>query len=110
MSEEGDLDSTEGHCQLLVGTLPLTDNNPPEKPQEKDPPHSSSEVERPNLSSPRDTSDNLPSPRDKETVTTPPPEELEHVTTPPSHSGEDSPPITLQRTTQKLLLLLRMAQ
>ena len=88
---EGDLDSTKGHSQLSVGTLPLTDNNLPENTQEKDLPPSPSEVEGPNLTSSRDISDNPPSPRDKETVTTPPPEELEHVTTPPSHSREDSP-------------------
>ena len=91
MLGKGDLDSTEGHSQPLVGTLPLTDNNPPENLQEKDPPHGSSEVKGPNLTSSTDTSDNIPSPSNKETVTTPPPEELEHVTTPPSHSGEDSP-------------------
>ena len=88
---KGDLDSTKGHSQLSVGTLPLTDKDPPENPQEKDPPPSSSEAEEPNPTSSRVTSDNLPSPRYKETVTTPPPEELEHVTTPPSHSREDSP-------------------
>ena len=92
MSGEGDLDSTEGHSQLPVGTLPLTDNNPPENPQEKDPPPSSSEVEGPNLTSSRDTSDNMPSPRDKATVTSPHPEELEHVVdTPPSHHEKDYP-------------------
>ena len=91
LSREGDLDSTEGHSQLSVGTLPLTDNNLPENLQEKDLPPGSSEVEGPNLTSSRDTSDNLPALRDKETVTTPLPEELQHVTTPPSHSGEDSP-------------------
>ena len=37
MSEEGDLDSTEGHSQLLVGTLPLTDKDPPENPEGKGP-------------------------------------------------------------------------
>ena len=73
LSGEGDLDSTEGHSQLPVGSLLLTDNNLPENPQEKDPPPGSSEVEGPNLTSTRDTSDNWPSPRDKETVTTPPP-------------------------------------
>ena len=88
---EGDLDSTKGHSQLSVGTLPLTNKNLPENPQEKDLPPGSSEVEGPNPTSFRDTSDNPPSPRNKENVTTPPPEELEHVTTPPSHSGEDSP-------------------
>ena len=48
LSGEGDLDSTKGHSQLPVGTLPLTDNNPPENPQEKDPPPCSSEAEGPN--------------------------------------------------------------
>ena len=38
MSGEGDLDSTEGHSQLLVGTLPLTDKDPPEIPEDKGPP------------------------------------------------------------------------
>ena len=90
LSGEGDSDSTEGHSQLLVGTLPLTDNNPPEKLQEKDLPPGSSESEGPNPTSSKDTSDNLPSQRDKETVTTPPPEELEHVVgTPPSPHRKD---------------------
>ena len=91
MLGEGDLDSTEGHSQLSVGSLPLTDKDPPEKPQEKDPPPGSSESGGPNPTSSKDTSDNPPCPRDKETVTNPSPKELEHVTTPPSHSGEDSP-------------------
>ena len=38
MSGEGDLDPTEGHFQLLVGTLPLTDKDPPENPEDKGPP------------------------------------------------------------------------
>ena len=38
LSGEGDLDSTEGHSQLLVGTLPLTDKDPPESPEDKNPP------------------------------------------------------------------------
>ena len=29
---EGDLDPTEGHSQLSVGTLPLTDKDPPVNP------------------------------------------------------------------------------
>ena len=91
MSGEGDLDSTKGHSQLSVGTLPLTDKDPPEKPQEKDLLPGSSEREGPNPTSSKDTSDNPPTPRDKETVTTPPPKELEHVVgTPPSPQREDS--------------------
>ena len=35
---EGDLDPSEGQSQPLVGTLPLTEKDPPEKPKEKDPP------------------------------------------------------------------------
>ena len=80
MLGEGDLDSTEGHSQLSVGTLPLTDKDPPENPQEKDPPPSSSGSEGPNPTSSKDNP-----PRNVETVTIPPPEELEHVVgTPPS--------------------------
>ena len=42
MIEEGDLDPSEGPSQPLVGTLPLTEKDPPEKPEDKDPPPSSS--------------------------------------------------------------------
>ena len=38
MSGEGDLDPTEGHSQLSVGTLPLTDKDPSKNPEGKDPP------------------------------------------------------------------------
>ena len=38
MSGEGDLDPTEGHSQLSVGTLPLTDKDPPKNPENKSPP------------------------------------------------------------------------
>ena len=38
LSGEGDLDPTEGHSQLSVGTLPLTDKDPPKGPEGKDPP------------------------------------------------------------------------
>ena len=39
---EGDLDPSEGQSQPLVGTLPLTEKDPPEKSKDKDPPPSSS--------------------------------------------------------------------
>ena len=42
MIGEGDLDPSEGQSQPLVGILPLTEKDPPEKPKEKDPPPSSS--------------------------------------------------------------------
>ena len=46
MSGEGDLDPTEGHSQLSVGTLPLTDKDPPKDPENKSPPQEPS-VEEP---------------------------------------------------------------
>ena len=85
LSGEGDLDSTEGHSQLLVGTLPLTDKGLPENTQEKDLPLSPSGAEGPTSIPSRKTSDNPPGLGDnsekkvqnfekarKETVTTPP--------------------------------------
>ena len=105
MSGEGDLDSTEGHTQLLVGTFPLTDKGLPENPQEKHLPSGPSGAEGPTSIPSKKTSDNLPGLGDnfekkvqnfvkarKKTVTTPPPEESEHVvTTPPFHHREYSP-------------------
>ena len=44
---EGDLDSIEGHSQLLVGTLPLTDKGLPENTQEKHPPPGPSAAQGP---------------------------------------------------------------
>ena len=38
LSGKGDLDSTEGHSKVLVGTLPLTDKDRPENPEDKGPP------------------------------------------------------------------------
>ena len=42
MIGEGDLDPSEGQSQPSVGTLPLKEKDPPEKPKDKDPPPSSS--------------------------------------------------------------------
>ena len=42
MIGEGDSDPSEGQSQPLVGTLPLTEKDSPEKPKDKDPPPSSS--------------------------------------------------------------------
>ena len=72
---EGDLDSTKGHSQLLAGTLPLMDKDPPENPQEEHPPPSPSGAEGPTFTPSEDNSDNPPGLRDKETMTTPPSEE-----------------------------------
>ena len=57
---EGDLDSTEGQSQLLVGTLPLTDKGPPENTQEKHLPSGPSEAEGPTSIHYKKTSDNPP--------------------------------------------------
>ena len=106
LSGKGDLDSTEGHSQPIVGTLPLTDQSPPdsvsteEEPQENYLPSGPSETEGPTSkdTSPRNTSDSPPDLGDnfekrvqnlvkarEETVTTPSPKESEQtVATPPS--------------------------
>ena len=42
LSGEGDLDSEKGHSQPSVGTLPLTEKDPPEKLEDRDPSPSSS--------------------------------------------------------------------
>ena len=42
MIGEGDSDPSEGQSKPLVGTLPLTEKDSPEKPKDKDPPPSSS--------------------------------------------------------------------
>ena len=86
---EGDLDSTEGHSQLSVGTLPLSDKNPPKDTKEKKPPPGPS-VEGPTSGFSEDNPGNPP--KTVETVTTPPSEELEHVIgTPPSPCRQETP-------------------
>ena len=42
LSGEGDIDSKKGQSQPSVGTLPLTEKDPPEKSEDRDPPPSSS--------------------------------------------------------------------
>ena len=84
MSGEGDLESTEGHSQLLVGTLPLTDKNPPEDPKDRNPllgPASGFSEDNPgNLS------------RNVKLVTTPSSEKLQQVVdTSPLPQRKDSP-------------------
>ena len=76
MSGEGDLDPTEGHSQLSVGTLPLTDKDPPKNPEDKGPPQEPS-VEEPTSGSPgrntryRKLGNTLPAEKSKQTVDTP---------------------------------------
>ena len=91
MSGGGDLDSTEGHSQLLVGTLPLTDKDPPESPKDKNPPPSSS-VE--GLTSGCSEDKTVDSTRDKKLATTPPSEKLKQVVDSPSeYPPQDQPEI-----------------
>ena len=93
MSGEGDLDSTEGHSQPLVGTLPLTDKDPPESPEDKSlPPNPPVEGLAFDLSE-NNTSD---LPRDKKLVTTPPSEKLKQVVdSPAEYPPQDQPEIPL---------------
>ena len=89
MSGEGDLDSNEGHSQLLVGTLPLTDKDPPENPEDKGPPPNPPVEGLASGSSENNTS-NLS--RDKKSDTTPPTEKSEQVVDSPSeYPPQDQP-------------------
>ena len=87
LSGEGDLDSTEGHSQLLVGILPLTDKDPPESPEDKNPPPNPS-VEGLASGFSEDNTGNLS--RDKKLATTPS-SEKQVVDTPSLPQREDSP-------------------
>ena len=89
LSREGDLDSTEGHSQFLVGTLPLTDKDPPENPEDKGPPPNPPVEGLASGFSENNTSDLS---RDKKSDTTPPTEKSEQVVgNPPLPWREDSP-------------------
>ena len=123
MSGEGDLDSTEGHSQPIGGTLPLTDQSPPDRvstegdPQKELPPPSPSEAEgSTSTDTPtKDTPDSPPDLRDnsdkrvqnlvkarEETVTTPPPEESEQtVATPPSDNADAEGVVTADPSVPK---------
>ena len=85
MSREGDLDSTEGHSQLLVGTLPLTDKDPPQNPEGKDPPPNPPVEGLASGCSENNT-------RDKKSDTTPPTEKSKQVVDSPSeYPPQDQP-------------------
>ena len=73
LSGRGDLDSTEGHSQLLVGTLPLTDKDPPKSPENKGPPPDPSVEGLASGFSENNTGDLS---RDKKLAITPPSEKL----------------------------------
>ena len=120
MSGEGDLDPTEGHSQLSVGTLPLTDKDPPKNPEGKDPPQDPPKnpedkgppqepsVEEPTSGLPgrntkyRKLGNTLPSEKSKQLVDTPseyPPQDQpetpidpgEHLEKPPSKRSQKDP-------------------
>ena len=89
MSGEGDLDCTEGHSQLLVGTLPLTDKDPPENPEDKGPPPNPPVEGLASGSSENNISDLS---RDKKSDTTPPTEKSKQVVDSPSeYPPQDQP-------------------
>ena len=107
MSGEGDLDPTEGHSQLSLGTFPLTDKDPTKNPEDKGPPQEPS-VEEPTSGSPgSNTRDGesgniLPSEKSKQSVDTPseyPPQDQpetpidpgEHLEKPPSKRSQKDP-------------------
>ena len=89
MSGEEDLDSTEGHSQLLVGTLPLTDKDPPKNPEDKGPPPNPPVEGLASGSSENNTSDLS---KDKKSDTTPPSEKSKQVVDYPSeYPPQDQP-------------------
>ena len=98
MSREGDLDPTEGHSQLSVGTLPLTDKDPPKNPEGKDPPQDQPKnpedkgppqepsAEEPTSGSPESNT------RDKKSENIPPSEKSKQpVDTPSEYPPQDQP-------------------
>ena len=85
LSGEGDLDPTEGHSQLSVGTLPLTDKDPPKNPANKSPPQGPS-VEEPTSDSPESNT------RDKKSGNTPPSvRSKQSVDAPSEYPPQDQP-------------------
>ena len=98
LSGGGDLDSTEGHSQLLVGTLPLTDTDPPKSLEDKGPPTNPSVEGLASGFSENNTGDLS---RDKKLATIPPSEKLKQVVEAPSEY--------LHKINQKSLLILRKA-
>ena len=85
LSGEGDLDPTKGHSQLSVGTLPLTDKDPPENPEDKGPPQEPS-VEEPTSGSHESNT------RDKESGNIPPFEKSKQsVNSPSEYPPQDQP-------------------
>ena len=88
MSGEGDLDPTEGHSQLSVGTLPLTDKDPPENPEDKGPPQNPPVEGLASGSSEKNT-------RDKKSGNTPPTEKSKQIVDSPSEYPPQDQPETL---------------
>ena len=85
MSGEGDLDPTEGHSQLSVGTLPLTDKDSPKNPEDKGPPQEPP-VEGLTSGLPENNT------RNKKSGNTPPTEKSEQVVDSPSeYPPQDQP-------------------
>ena len=85
LSGEVDLDSIEGHSQLSVGTLPLTDKDPPENPEDRGPPQDPPAEGLTSGSSENNT-------RDKKSGNTPPTEKSKQLVDFPSeYPPQDQP-------------------
>ena len=87
LSGEGDLDPTEGHSQLPVGTLPLTDRDPPENPADKSPLQNPPVEGLSSSSSENNT-------RDKKSGNIPPTEKSKQVVDSPSEQPPQDQPET----------------
>ena len=95
MSGEGDLDPTEGHSKLSVGTLSLTAKDPPKNPEGKDPPQdppkNTEDKGPPQEPSVEEPTSGLPE-RDKKSGNTPPSEKSKQtVDTPSEYPPQDQP-------------------
>ena len=84
--------SGEDHSQLLVGTLPLTDKDPPENPEDKGPPPNPPVEGLASGSSDNNTNDLS---RNKKSDTIPPTEKLKQVIDFPSVYPPQDQPETL---------------
>ena len=106
-SDESDGTLVDGHSQLLVGTLPLTDKDPPESPEDKNPPLNSSVEGLASGFSEGNTGDLS---RAKKLATTPLSEKFKQVVDTLHYHRKKIPLLnTLHKINQKPLLILEKA-